>query len=213
MYVHTIFCTETMNSKAFLCPHCSTSDKYRMSALYVKEQYVRLDPAGVYTFLDIAPENAFRNFIKSYSFIDYRSMDLFMEDVDDKVDLTNMNCYSDGQFDFIMCSHVLEHIPDDRKAMSELYRVLSERGFAIIMVPILLNLQEDFEDWTKTSEEECWKYFGQNDHVRVYSKPGFTRKLQEAGFKLDQLGVDYFGQEVFEKYGIHPRSVLYVCRK
>jgi len=141
-------------------------------------------------------------------------MDLFMAGVDDKVvDITNMSIYADNRFHLIVCSHVLEHIEDDRKAMAELYRVLNPAGFAIVMVPINLWLKEDFEDPVKTTEAERWRYFGQNDHVRVYSKAGFVGKLTAVGFKVAQLGIDYFGAEVFERNGIHPRSVLYIARK
>lgn len=102
---------------------------------------------------------------------------------------------------------MLEHVENDRKAMSELYRVLKKGGFGIIMVPILLTLEEDMENKKYNTEALRWKYFGQNDHVRMYSKKGFVAKLEEAGFKVNQLGVYYFGQDVFHKYGIHPRSV------
>jgi ubiquinone/menaquinone biosynthesis C-methylase UbiE len=121
--------------------------------------------------------------------------------------------YVDNCFDMILCSHVLEHVDDDRKAMSELFRILKPSGFGIIMVPIDINLKEDFENPEYKTEAERWKYFGQNDHVRLYSKNGFATKLIQTGFKVNQLGIDYFGADVFEKNGIHPRSVLYVVEK
>ena len=211
-YIHSLFCFETMNRKAYSCPHCSASDRNRLYAIYLNKIFQTLAKEK-YTFLDIAPTKNLTEFIKKHDFIKYKSADLYMEGVDDKVDITDMNIYADNSFDMILCSHVLEHIDDDRKAMSELFRVLKPSGFGIIMVPINLNLKEDFENPEYKTESERWKYFGQNDHVRLYSKSGFVTKLMQAGFKVNQLGIDYFGSEVFEKNGIHPRSVLYVVEK
>jgi SAM-dependent methyltransferase len=211
-YVHSIYCTETMNRNSYSCPRCNASDRSRLYAVYLKEKFNAFSKEE-YTFLDIAPSENLKNFIKKSALIRYRSADLFMKNVDDKVDITDMNIYSDNSFDVILCSHVLEHIVDDRKAMSELFRILKPDGFAIIMVPINLLLKEDFENSEYKTEAERWKYFGQNDHVRLYSKNGFVNKLTQTGFKVNQLGIDYFGKEVFEKNGIHPRSVLYVVEK
>jgi len=211
-YVHSIYCTETLNSKDYSCPHCYASDRDRLYAIYFNNRFQTFDKEE-YSFLDIAPSKHLADFVKRFGFIRYRSADLFMEDVDDKVDITDMNIYSDNSFDIILCSHVLEHIEDDRKAMSELYRILKPGGFGIVMVPIDLSLNEDFENPKYQTEAERWKYFGQNDHVRLYSKIGFVNKLSQTGFKISQLGVDYFGKEVFEKNGIHPRSILYIAEK
>ncbi|MDH6355289.1 DNA-directed RNA polymerase subunit RPC12/RpoP [Dysgonomonas sp. PH5-45] len=202
---------ETMNKKQYRCPHCGNSDRNRLYAIYLKK---KIEQGKTYSFLDVAPNQALAQLcIKSLGDIKYRSMDLYMDGVDDKLDITDLNIYEDDKYDIILCSHVLEHIEDDRKAMSELYRVLKKGGFGIIMVPILLTLEEDKENKKYNTDALRWKYFGQNDHVRMYSKKGFVAKLEETGFKVNQLGIDYFGQDVFHKYGIHPRSVLYVVEK
>ena len=140
-------------------------------------------------------------------------MDLFMEDVDDKLDITNMELYENDRFDIILCSHVLEHIENDRKALSEIFRVLKPNGFAIIMVPINLELDHDLENPEWTSIADRWRYYGQDDHVRMYSKSGFVKKLEQTGFIVQQHGIEYFGENTFQKYGIHNRSVLYVVEK
>ncbi|GHU81641.1 SAM-dependent methyltransferase [Bacteroidia bacterium] len=212
-YIHSVHCTETINSRAYSCPYCYASDRERLYVLYLQERFEKLKNTGqTYRFLNIAPSQS-AAFIKKQVFIRYRSADLYMENVDDKVDITDMNIYEDNCFDMLLCSHVLEHIEEDRKAMSELYRVLKPSGFGIIMVPINLELKEDFENPAYKTEAERWKYFGQNDHVRLYSKSGFVNKLTKTGFKVNQYGIDYFGEETFERNGIHPRSVLYVVEK
>jgi SAM-dependent methyltransferase len=136
-----------------------------------------------------------------------------MEAVDDKIDIMDMHIYKDNSVDIFLCSHVLEHVSDDRKAISELYRILKSGGWGIIMVPILLHLKDIYEDPSVTSEAERWKHFGQGDHLRTYSKEGFKGRLAEGGFRITELGIEYFGADTFEKCGIYPRSVLYIVEK
>lgn len=209
-FVYSIFQSETLNLENYTCPKCGASDRDRLYALYLKE---KIEENRRYKVLDFAPAQSLQNFIRSFPNIEYRSADLFMDNVDDKVDITDMKIYPDEMFDIFLCSHVLEHIPDDRKAISELHRILSSGGWGIAMVPINLGLKETYEDANVTSAGERWKYFGQDDHVRMYSKPGFVQRLTEAGFRVEQLGVDFFGSAAFEKHGIHPRSILYVVKK
>ena len=205
---------ETMNRHAYSCPNCGESDRNRLYAMYLSNKFEEMrETRKQYSFLDLAPSIPLQKFIKSYDFIQYRSADLYMDNVDDKVDIMNMNIYSDDQFDIILCSHMLEHVEDDRKAMAELYRVLNPSGFAIIMVPIDLMLDADFEDKSIVSESDRWRYFGQGDHVRAYSKNGFVNKLKETGFVVHQYDEAYFGKWEFYNKGINPHSVLYVVTK
>ena len=212
-YIHSVFEAETFNLENYMCPVCSSSDRDRLYCLYIDRFFQSADTDKKYNLLEIAPMAELRKYLRSIPQVNYRCADLNMADVDDKVDLTDMKLYKNGQFDIFICSHVLEHIPDDRKAMRELFRILSKDGWGILMVPINLNLTEDYENEAITDENERWKHFGQNDHVRLYSKNGFVSKLEDAGFRVEQMGVEDFGQETFEKCGINPRSVLYVVKK
>jgi SAM-dependent methyltransferase len=209
-HIHSIFQNETLNIEDYACPKCYSSDRERLYALYFKKS---VQENQQYKVLDFAPAPSLRKFIKSFPNIEYRSADLLMDNVDDKVDISDMKIYPDEKFDIFVCSHVLEHVPDDRKAMSELNRILSPNGWGIAMVPICLGLDEIYEDPNITDEGLRWKYFGQNDHLRMYSKQGFIERLENVGFLVNQFGIDYFGEEVFSLNGIHPRSVLYIVHK
>lgn len=212
-FIHPIFLAETLNIYKYSCPACDASDRDRLYSLYFSK-YCPLIDSGQFRFLDIAPSHALQKFIKSnYPTMGYRSADYMMENVDDKVDLRNMDIYGDNSFDFIICSHVLEHIDDDKRAISELYRVLKKGCKSIIMVPILLNLTEDYENPEITTPGERWKHFGQNDHVRFYSKQGFVGKLRSAGFSVTEYNIDSFGAETFHSAGLHRLSTLYVVEK
>lgn len=108
---------------------------------------------------------------------------------------------------------MLEHIPDDRKAMRELNRILTPDGFGIVLVPLLSHIDETFEDPSIVTMRERWKHFGDGDHVRQYGKRDFIDRLTAAGFLVDQIGVDYFGRGTCRIAGIADNSVLYVVRK
>lgn len=208
------FHAETFNFQQYWCSNCGANDRDRLYALYYRQEFAKVDKSKKYRFIDFAPETgSLADFIKSQPFLNYRSADLFMPNVDDKVDLQDMRIYEDNSVDYFLCSHILEHVPDDYKAMSELYRILKPGGKGIAMVPIDLVREEIFEDPTITDEKDRWKYFGQFDHVRLYNKKGFVKRLTETGFKVTELGKEYFGEQVFTKSGIYPRSVLYIVEK
>jgi SAM-dependent methyltransferase len=209
--------SETCNADAYLCPHCSASDRDRLFALYLKE-YISCRGNEPLRLLDFAPSQPLKKWLTSYAnstSIDliYRSADLFAEDVDDKVDLMDMNIYREGQFEAFLCSHVLEHVVDDRKALREIFRVLEPGGVSVLLVPILLGLKAIDEDPTVTDPSERWRRFGQDDHVRLYSKAGFMERIREAGFQLHDLGVKHFGRSTFLRHGITTQSVLYIAVK
>lgn len=212
-YIYPLYFWETFNYLKYRCPVCDASDRDRLYALYIKQRFDQLDKSRKYTFIDFAPAPGLSKMISSYDFIEYRSADLMMEHVDDRVDITDLKIYSDSSFDFLLCSHVLEHVGDDRKAMLELYRILKPGGWGIIMVPILLTLGKSHEDPAIVSEADRWKYFGQHDHVRMYSKGDFITRLTEAGFRVNLYEVNRFSEEVFRHNGILSSSVLYVVKK
>ena len=209
-HIHNPYLSETANIEFYSCYNCWASDRDRLYALYL-DGYFKNHPTA--SFLDIAPAPALSKYIKNHKSVQYRSMDLFMEGVDDRLDITDMHAYENGKFDFVMCSHVLEHIPDDRKAMGELYRVMKPGGKGIMMVPINLGVEQTLEDPAITSVGDRWKYFGQDDHVRMYARKDFIERLEASGFQVEQLGIEHFGREVFERHAIYPTSVLYVVSK
>jgi SAM-dependent methyltransferase len=208
--VHNIFFFETLNLEHYHCANCGASDRDRLYALFLRKY---LADHKEIKLLDIAPAAILAKFIRSFSQVNYCSMDLYMKGVDDNFDITDMHGYLEGQFDVFICSHVLEHIPDDRKAMLELYRVLKPGGTGIAMVPINLAVQTTLEDPAITDIPGRWKYFGQEDHVRMYAKNDFIARLQSVGFTTRLLDINYFGADLFERSAVYPTSVLYLVNK
>jgi SAM-dependent methyltransferase len=208
-----MFQCETLNVERYACPICRAVDRERLYALFIQHVLRRTSRAVRLRLLDIAPNHSLRKFLLSTRRFQYRSADLLMPDVDDKVDLQDMYIYPTESFDCFICSHVLEHVSDDQKALRELHRVLKPGGWGITMAPIVLSLQQTREDPSITDESLRVRLFGQRDHVRLYAKGDFVRRLESAGFKVRQLTVNDFGREVFQRRGIALRSVLYVCEK
>lgn len=144
--------------------------------------------------------------------LDYTTTDLYSPLADVKADICDLP-FGENSYDLIFCNHVLEHIPNDRKAMQELYRVLKPGGMAILQIPQDLSRATTFEDDTITDREERAKIFGQYDHVRIYGRDYFD-KLRSVGFKVDE--VDYtkiLSPEEVDRYRLANGEVLPVCYK
>jgi SAM-dependent methyltransferase len=201
---------ETLNFLEFKCTFCGATDRDRLYALHLKQN---LKKDSVCKLLDFAPSYSLQKFLKKNTNIQYRSADLKMEGVDDHINIEEMSIYNDSTFDIFICSHVLEHVNNDIKAMTELRRILKPGGWGIVMVPIPLKLKSIDEDISIKDPSERWKRFGQDDHVRLYSKPGFIERLEQVGFTVNQYGIKHFGKKVFEKCGIERKSVLYIVKK
>ena len=210
-YIHPTYRAETINRRQYTCNACGAPDRVRLYALYCLEFLER--GGKLEDILDIAPAKPFTDFLKRAGAVNHRTADLLVDGADDRLDVQNMSAYRDNQFQIFICSHVLEHVDNDIAAMRELYRVLAPGGWGICMVPINLGLTEVYENPEIKDEAGRWQHFGQYDHVRVYSKQGFVSRLESVGFRVEQYGIEHFGEDTFSRHGIHPRSVLYITFK
>ena len=168
-----------------LSPSTLSLERHRLLWLYLKnETDFFSDHLKV---LHFAPEQAFYKRFKKMTNLDYVTTDLNSPLADVKADICNLP-FKENEFDVILCNHVLEHIPDDTKAMHELYRVLKKRGMGIFQIPQDLNREQTFEDDSITDQKERAKIFGQYDHFRIYGRDYFD-KLRRIGFEVEE--VDY----------------------
>ena len=168
-----------------LSPSTLSLEPHRLLWLYLKNE-TNFFSAPI-KILHFAPEQAFYKRFKKLKNLNYVTTDLNSPLADVKADICNLP-FQDNEFDMILCNHVLEHIPNDTKAMHELYRVMKVGGMGIIQIPQDLNREFTFEDNTITDKNERAKLFGQYDHVRVYGRDFFD-KLRSIGFKVEE--VDY----------------------
>ena len=203
---------ETLNEEEYRCPCCGANDRDRLMIEFMKKIGMFGNCSGE-KILQIAPAEPLEKWIDENCIsLEYQSTDLYMEGVTFIADIQNMNMVPDETYDYIICSHVLEHVKDDMAALRELYRIVKNDGAVLFLVPISLDIQEIDEAWGLL-EEENWRRFGQGDHCRRYSKEGLVERLQRAGFNVHELGKEYFGEDIFEQAALTETSTLYVLTK
>ena len=163
--------------------------------------------------LHFAPVSFMQQNLEKHLNIDYLTADIsFERSPMVKVDIQNM-VFGNNVFDAILCSHVLEHVPNDRKAMREMYRVLKPNGYVVLMVPMQFKSHKTIEDPEVKTPQQRLKFYGQKDHVRYYGVD-IKKRLEEAGFEvhLEKCSVAYDAAER-EKYGLQAKHHIYFCIK
>jgi SAM-dependent methyltransferase len=163
-----------------VCVFCGAVERHRLLWLYLATR-TKLLQGGVRTMLHVAPEPCLARRLERLPGLDYVTGDLYDRHALLRLDVTAMQ-FADASFDAIYCSHVLEHVPDDRRALREFYRVLKPGGWAILLVPI--TAATTFEDPSISDPAERLRLFGQEDHVRRYG-PDYVDRLGEAGFAVE----------------------------
>jgi len=195
-----------------LSPSTLSLERHRLLWLYLQNETKFFTTTEKLKVLHFAPEQAFYKIFRNQKNLDYTTTDLFSPLADVKADICNLP-FEDNLYDIILCNHVLEHIPDDTKAMQELYRVLKPGGMGIFQIPQDLLRATTFADDTIVDEKERAKIFGQYDHVRIYGRDYFD-KLRSIGFKV--IEEDYTSKipsELVEKYCLAKGEIIPICFK
>jgi SAM-dependent methyltransferase len=200
----------TKKRENVLAPGTLSLERHRLLWLYLR------DYTDFFTkkskVLHFAPEQAFYKRFRKQQNLDYTTTDLESPLADVKADICNLP-FEDNSYDVILCNHVLEHIPDDKKAMQELYRVLKPNGYAILQVPQDLNREYTFEDDSITDKTERTRIFGQYDHLRIYGKDYFD-KLRQVGFEVKPIHLaKKLDASSIKKYAIDSKELIPFCRK
>lgn len=193
-----------------LSPSTLSLERHRLLWLYLKNETRFFSEEK--KVLHFAPEQCFLKRFRSLKNLEYTTTDLLSPIADVKADICNLP-FEDNSYDIIFCNHVLEHIPDDTKAMQELYRVMKPGGYGVFQIPQDLTRANTFEDNTITDKAERAKIFGQYDHVRVYGRDYFN-KLRNIGFKVEE--VDYtskLSEEEVAKYCLAKGEIIPVVFK
>ena len=193
-----------------LSPSTLSLERHRLLWLYLQnETDFFTAPKKV---LHFAPEQEFYKRFKKQSNLDYTTTDLYSPLADVKADICNLP-FKDNTYDIILCNHVLEHIPDDTKAMQELYRVLKPGGMGIFQIPQEITRATTFTDDSITDPKERAKIFGQYDHVRIYGLDYFD-KLRSIGFQVEKVKyTETISPELVEKYCLAKGEIIPVCFK
>jgi SAM-dependent methyltransferase len=192
------------------CVHCGALERHRLLCLFWQKRTHLFDGKSR-KMLHVAPEKCLESMLKERLGGDYLTADLFNPSAMVKMDICAIQ-YPEQSFDVIYCSHVLEHVPDDKQAMREFFRVLKNDGWAILNVPI--TGEKTFEDSSIVDPKERLKAFGQEDHVRSYG-PDYVERLRDSGFTVEVIKVDDLAEsDDVVRMGLTPASgEIYYCTK
>jgi SAM-dependent methyltransferase len=182
------------------CPVCGALERHRLVWLYLQRKTGLFQQELKGTMLHVAPESILESKFRRLLGKHYLTADYLKSKVDVKMDIMNI-AYPDRSFEVIYCSHVLEHVPDDRRAMREFKRVL---------VPI--TAERTFEDPSIVDPNERLRLFGQEDHVRRYG-PDYADRLREAGFEVERIRPsDFLSPAEIAEMAITSAGDIYLCR-
>ena len=187
-----------------VCPDCGSAERHRLIKLVIDGEGLF---AGKPRLLHVAPEPNVQGMVEPLT-SEYVTADLMRDDVDLQINIEDTGL-PDGRFDAVVCSHALEHVDDDRKALRELFRILTPGGEAIFMIPYCGVWERTYEDPAITDPKERAVHFLQFDHVRLHGRD-FRDRVEAAGFELTEIVPD--GAEVARHArGLH--AVAFVARR
>jgi len=194
------------------CYKCDSNDRERLIFTFLKNEINFFERDKKIKILHIAPEKNLSLAFLAAGFENYICGDLFIGSQKYPHHVQYMNVldlpFEDNSFDFIICNHVLEHIPDDLAAMREICRVLKNGGKSILQVPISNNTVEIIEDSSITSPEQREIFFGQYNHVRIYGQD-YEKRLVMSGFTVRRINIS----EKYEKFGLNEYEDIFICEK
>jgi SAM-dependent methyltransferase len=203
---------EMTTLETYSCINCGASDRERLYAYWIGFQLKDGKLSNKSRIIHFAPETALYNRLRTMNWDCYHTADLMMDGCDFKIDMMQMP-FEDEYYDFFICSHILEHVESDDKAISELFRITKRGGCGILMAPIIVGLKNTVEDLSVTDDYDRWRFYGQNDHVRLYAHYDYVNKIRSHGFLVEELVEEYFGKKVYRSLGLKRTSILYVVSK
>ncbi len=210
--INLYFCDGTYNRWEYRCPCCDSIDRTRFIMAYIHKKlrsksnlkvlYFAPTPSGIHYL-----ETKMHNFS-----VDTNDLYLKNKDIKFHYDIQNMRGIDDKTYDVIICSHVLEHVVDDRLALKELHRVVKDGGKVLILVPLDLK-RAWFDEENGLSESENWRRFGQTDHVRRYTNNEIIKRIEEAGFKCSMITRNDLSKEIVRQNAFHKNIRIYLAEK
>ncbi len=201
---------DAWNRPNALCWRCGAHERHRAQWLLFERRPELLRDAG--SLLHFSPEWCLRRRLAAVPGLRYVTTDLDARQAAElRLDITALDLPDDG-FDAVICSHVLEHVADDRAAMRELHRVTAPGGFALVMVPLALDRPHTYEDPSITAPEERRRAFLQHDHVRLYT-PDIADRLRSAGFAVETVdSAAELGPQRAARHGLLASDLIFLCR-
>jgi SAM-dependent methyltransferase len=194
-----------------LCPSCLSLERHRLIWLYLKTKTDFFTTTN--KMLHIAPELCYMNRFEALPNLDYVTADIESPLAKVKMDIHDIP-FDENTFDVIFCNHVLEHVEDDIRALTEMKRVLKSGGWAILQVPLFFPLpQTTYEDNSITDPKEREKAFGQDDHVRMYGED-YAQRLSSVGFEVtEEKFIFDLSEDQTKKFALPKNEIIFRVNK
>lgn len=187
-----------------LCPKCLSHERHRLLALCDAQ-------TSLFSGRDIlhfAAEQGMTKYVKATGPRRYLTCELGGRGADLDINIEKIDI-ADGEFDVVICCHILEHV-DDSLAIPELFRILRKGGVLIAMIPVIEGWRETFEDHAKQrTVDDRILYYNQHDHVRFFGGD-FRERVRKAGFVVDEFTAV---EPDVARYGLIRGEKVFLCRK
>jgi SAM-dependent methyltransferase len=200
------------NPNQFECPRCGAHDRERHLLLYLRASGLLDDMRGK-SILHFAPEKRLSGLMRAAQPAQYLRCDLYPQSADVRcVDMLNME-FAPNTFDVVIANHVLEHVDDVDKALSEVWRVLKPGGCAILQTPYGSKLRRTWSDPGIDTDAARLQAYGQEDHLRLFGSDIFER-FAESGLDPDiRLHAELLPEYDAIEYGVNPDEPLFLFHK
>jgi SAM-dependent methyltransferase len=196
------------------CPVCHADDRSRLVKFWFDRNWHGIADRRM---LHLAPEKGLTYFFGKLPGIAYTAGDLLPDRYWHMTGVKRVDLAQDilpaGAYGVIVANHILEHIPDDAAAMRNIHGALSAGGVAILQVPISLTLPDVLEGRGDGSPQSNLALYGQDDHVRIYTRESYLARLARAGFDVEQYRAFDVDAEAATRSRLNPQEILFVCRK
>lgn len=197
-----------------LCPNCRSLERHRLIYLYLR------DKSDFFTkqkrILHFAPEKCWYDQLKSNPTFEYVTADYmvsFMDNIgvrpDHVMSIDDIK-FPDESFDVIIAIGILLLVPDDGKALKEIYRVLKPGGYAVLEDPIKPGHTEEYDLSTPEAKAASLKKYGHLQY-RYYGDLDYAKRIEQFGFKVIQS--NYAQQLDRFKYGLGGHQYNYIAQK
>lgn len=192
------------------CTVCGSYDRARF-VYDIMKNFTEIFSGNADGILHFAPESTISNKLKKKYGEQYISADIMEGRADVVADITKLQ-FDNEQFEYIICNHVMEHVYEEKKAFEEIRRCLKPEGVFIFSSPICWS-QKTYENNNAITARDRIKYYGQEDHVRLYGND-IVDRIEEYGFDVNLMHCSEIkSEDKIKKFGFLKDDSVLLCRK